>query len=102
VNDYNDELKRAIAEMHGSVALWLGSEHVKEVFSGNTVWEHDVEVFCLSGHPRANVCFAWGVRRTDDTGWDVTAVLGTPPIKTARDAVNAAIGAYGKHQMPPK
>jgi hypothetical protein len=100
VNAYLSEIKRAVGEMHGDPALWLETVHVKEVFQGETAWEGDVEVFALPGNRGARRCYAWGVRRDDDKGWDVTAVLGTPPINSPQDAVKAAIAAYARQQTP--
>lgn len=84
MSDYRDELERAITATHGVDAVWLGTERIKETFRGETAWEGDVEIFSIQ-HPRAIRCYAWGVRRDDDRGWDVTAVLGVPPINSAHD-----------------
>jgi len=94
VSDYRAELKRATEAMHGGSALWLETVPVKEVFRGETAWEGDVEVFVLSGHPKAKHCYAWGVRRDDDKVWEITAVLGIPPVVTPELAVKAAIVAH--------
>ena len=32
---------------------------VHEVFRGKTVWQGDVEVFDLIGHPKAKRCYGW-------------------------------------------
>jgi hypothetical protein len=102
VNDYKAELSRAIAHMHGAPAVWLATVPVREVFQGQTAWEGDVETFTLTGHPKASQCYAWGVRRDDDKGWDVTAVLAIPPVTSPETAVKAAIAAYAKqHSHPP-
>lgn len=71
---------------------------VTEIFQGKVAWRGDVEVFTVS-HPKAKQCFAWGVRRDDDKGWDVTAVLGIPPVITPELAVKAAIVAYARQQQ---
>jgi hypothetical protein len=96
VNDYQKEVKWAIQQTHGGDALWVESVLVKEVFRGETAWDGLVEVYTLSGHPKANKCFAWGVRRNDDKGWDVTAVLAIPPVTTPQTAVQAAIVAHAR------
>jgi hypothetical protein len=88
--------------MHGGAAIWVSTVPVKEVFQGKTAWEGDVEVFDLPAHPKAKRCFAWGVRRDDGKGWDVTAVLAVPPITTPENAVKAAIAAYAKQQTLPR
>ena len=100
--EYQDALKDAIASMHGGNALWIESVPVKEVFNGTVAWDGEVEVFSVHGHPRAGRCFAWGVRRDDEEGWDVTAVLAVPPITTPQLAVRAAIAAYARQSGPPR
>ena len=94
VDTYREELKKAITAMHGGSPLWLATVPVKEVFRGQTAWDGEVEVFSLHGHPRAAQCFAWGVRRDDDKGWEVTAVLAIPPVVSPETAVKAAIAAH--------
>ena len=78
---------RAIRSTHGSDAELTGRERVVEKFQGETVWEGDVLVFALQGHPTAALCYAWEVDGA------ITAVLGEPPVDSARAAVRAAIMA---------
>lgn len=102
VKDYKAELQRSIVQMHGASAQWVETVPVKEVFQGRTAWEGDVEVFTLSGHPRASQCYAWGARRDDNKGWDVTAVLAIPPVVSPQTAVKVAIAAHAKQHSPPR
>jgi hypothetical protein len=81
------EFEHAIAETHGARARLARRERVVERFWGETVWEGEVLVFELLDHPSAAWCYAWEV------DGEVTAVLGEPPIKSAQDAVRAAIAA---------
>jgi hypothetical protein len=41
--------------------LWVHRETVPvhEVFHGKTLWQGDVEVFDLTGHPKAKRCYGW-------------------------------------------
>lgn len=98
MTDYAKELKYAIEATHGVVGLWIESVPVTEVFQGEIAWQGDVEVFSVTGHPKAKRCFAWGVRRDNDKGWDVTAVLGIPPVVTPELAVKAAIVAHARNR----
>lgn len=76
----------AIRATHGAKAEVLERrERVHETFEGETVWEGEVLVFRLSGHLEADRCYAWEV------DGQVTAVLGVPPVRSARDAVRAAV-----------
>ena len=90
-----ERLRVAIRKTHGVDSTHLRSEPVHETFQGETVWEGVVEVFALKGHPKASLAYAWS-HATDDGGRRVVAVLGVPPIKSARDAVRVAIAA--EHQ----
>ena len=58
---------------------------VREKFEGETVWEGEVLVFDLTGHPTAVTCYAWSVDQR------VTAVLAEGPIDSPQAAVRAAI-----------
>lgn len=86
------KLKKAIRDLHGLEARHLRSEPVKEVFRGETVWDGIVEVFAVEGHPTAEVAYAWS-HETDEGGQRYIAVLGLSPVRSATDAVRAAIAA---------
>ena len=60
-----------------------------ETFQGATVWEGEVLVFQLQGHPTAQRCYAWEV------DGEVTAVLGEGPVDGPQAAVRAAIMEEG-------
>jgi hypothetical protein len=80
------ELRDIIHRLHGAEATHRESVSVKEKFNGETVWEGIVEVFDLIGHPKASTVYAW----KNDASHQVT-VLHLGPIKSAADAVRAAI-----------
>ena len=89
---YIQELEGVIRRLHGAEAMHVESVPVKETFKGETVWEGIVEVFDLIGHPTASRVYAWA-HDTDDPenpSRHVT-VLHSHPIKSAEDAVRAAI-----------
>ena len=81
-----EELRDIIQRLHGGEATHRASVSVKETFNGETVWEGIVEVFDLIGHPKASTVYAW----KNDADHHVT-VLHLGPIKSATDAVRAAI-----------
>lgn len=89
---YLEELRDIIRRLHVAEATHVESVPVKETFKGETVWEGVVEVFDLVGHPTAHRVYAWA----NDTGdperprHHVT-VLHLHPVKSAQDAVRAAI-----------
>ena len=82
-----DEFSKAIRATHGADAGLVDRVSVNETFKGQTVWEGDVLVFSLHGHPTARKCYAWSV---DDR---VTAVLHEGPVDSPEAAVRAAIAA---------
>ena len=53
--------QHAIRQTHGAEARLLTEELVVEKFEGETVWEGEVLVFELDGHPTAHLCYAWEV-----------------------------------------
>lgn len=81
-----------IRRVHGAEAEHVESVAVTETFQGKTVWEGIVEVFNLTGHPTAHRAYAWS-HETDDPEHPRrhVTVLHLHPIKSAQDAVKAAI-----------
>ena len=94
MSDYISALRKSIKSVHRCNASHLETVPVKEVFQGAVAWQGDVEVFAVSGHKKAAKCFAWGVRSDDGKAWDVTAVLGLPPVVSPETAVRAVIDAH--------
>ncbi|HXY16485.1 MAG TPA: hypothetical protein VEI26_18485, partial [Terriglobales bacterium] len=78
--------------LHGVEATHVESVPVKEEFQGKVVWEGVVEVFELIGHATAHRAYAWS-HDTDDphNPHRHVTVLHLHPIKSAQDAVRAAI-----------
>ena len=89
---YIEELRDVIRRLHGAEATHVESVPVKETFKGQTVWKGIVEVFELTGHATAHRVYAWA-HETDDPQKPVrhVTVLHLHPIKSAQDAVRAAI-----------
>ena len=77
--------QRAILHTHGVKARLISRERVNERFKGEPVWEGEVLVFELEGHPTAHTCYAWEVDGR------VTAVLHTGPVDSPVKAVRASI-----------
>jgi hypothetical protein len=92
VSSYIDELRDVIRRLHGAEATHVNSVPVKETFKGETVWEGIVDVFDLAGHATAHRVYAWA-HETDDPDRPIrhVTVLHLHPIKSAQDAVRAAI-----------
>lgn len=89
---YLDELQDAIRHLHGCEADHVETVPVTETFQGQIVWQGEVEVFNIRGHPKASRCYAWAhATGEDDKGKRYVAVLELPPVTSAQTAVRAAI-----------
>jgi hypothetical protein len=100
MSDYHKELKRAIRLTHGLEATYRETVPVTELWNGKPAWDGDVEVFDVAGHPKAKQCFAWGFQPEGSKEWEITAVLGVPPVTTPAIAVKVAIVAHARQATP--
>jgi hypothetical protein len=88
--EYLERSKLAVEHLHQCSA-------VHETFRGQTVWQGEVEVFDITGHPKANRAYAWNHREgPNDEGERFVAVLEIPPVQDAQSAVKVAIVARAK------
>jgi hypothetical protein len=83
-------LEDAIRHMHGCEARWIESVPVHETHGGKTVWDGEVQVFDLTGHPKATRAYAWS-HETDGGRRRFHAVLGLPPVDGPVMAVRTAV-----------
>ena len=97
------ELRDVIHRLHGGKASHVESVPVKESFQGQTVWDGVVEVFDLTGHPKANRIYAWS-HDTDDPAnpKHYVTVLHIPPVVSPQTAVKAAIVQEFRSLEPKK
>jgi hypothetical protein len=82
-------LRETFKKLHGCEAKHVETVPVIERWKGKTVWEGDVEVFDLTGHPKAKRGYAWAYNKKK--GSDTIAVLELPPVISPKTAVQAAI-----------
>lgn len=82
-------LRETFKKLHSCEAKHIETVPVIERWKGKTVWEGDVEVFDLIGHPKAKRGYAWAYNK--DKGSDTIAVLELPPVISPKTAVQAAI-----------
>jgi hypothetical protein len=90
--DYLSRVQVAVSRLHKCGATWCKTLRVHEVFQGKTVWQGDVEVFDLYGHPKAKRCYAWS--HFDGANYEHTryvAMLEIPPVDSAQKAVQVQI-----------
>jgi hypothetical protein len=90
-----DALRDAIRHMHGCDSTWVESVPVTEQFGGAIVWTGEVQVFELTGHPKAARCYAWS-HATEGERRRFYAVLQLGPVTDAVTAVRASIAAEGR------
>ena len=91
---YIAHLTDVFNKVHGCEAKHVETVPVIERFKGKTVWEGEVEVFDLIGHPKASRGYAWAYNK--EKGSATIAVLELPPVISPLTAVQAAIVAQGK------
>ena len=94
--EYKERLREVIRKLHGHDSKHLETVPVKEWFQGKVIWDGEVEVFELVGHPDATLCYSWSY--ADDDGKEqFTAVLGVGPVVSAQASVKAALIAKVKN-----
>jgi hypothetical protein len=94
---YIERLKQVIFHLHKADSRHLESVPVEEVFRGKIAWSGVVEVFALTGHPKANRAYAWSHRAgADDSDERFVTVLELPPVTSPQTAVKIAIASKAK------
>jgi hypothetical protein len=89
MSSYLEEVSLAILKTLGVEADHLDTVPVREEFRGKIIWDGEVEVFNLIGHPEAARCYAWG--HDEEGQLKTTVVIQVPPVVSAQTAVKAAI-----------
>ena len=93
-NEYIQRLQMVIHHLHKVDSRHIESVPVEEVYQGQVIWRGIVEVFSVTGNPKATRCYAWSHRDgKDDEGERMVAVLGLPPVDSAQKAVQVAIAS---------
>jgi hypothetical protein len=92
MSDYIGEIQAAFLKLHGCDATYVETVPVVEEFQGETVWQGDVEVFDIRGHPKATRGYGWAHATGEyDQGRRYFTVLNLPPVTSPQTAVQAAI-----------
>ena len=91
MSDYIGELQAVFVKLHNCDAEYVETVPVVEEFQGETIWQGDVEVFDLVGHPKASRGYGWGYVTTDEGGRRYFTILEVPPVDSPQTAVKAAI-----------
>ena len=93
MSDYIAELQSVFLKLHGCDAQYVETVPIFEEFQGETIWQGDVEVFDLSGHPKAKRGYGWGYVANEEGGRRYFAVLELPPVDSPQTAVKIAIAS---------
>ena len=88
---YIKELAATIKRLHGVEASHVETASVNESFGDERVWQGDVEVFELKGHPKAKRAYAWMHGLDDSKAKRHVTVLEIHPITSPETAVRAVI-----------
>lgn len=94
-DDYLVRLQNAIRRLNGCESNYVETVTVSQSFVSfrdNTVWQGDVAVFEIYGHPKAQRAYAWS-STADNEETRYVVVLGISPVSSAETAVQAAIAA---------
>ncbi len=93
--EYQLALEDAFRKLYGCATKYVETVPVIETWQGNTIWEGEVEVFDLVGHPKAKRGYAWAYDKAK--GSEIVAVLELPPMISPKTAAQASIvGKLGK------
>lgn len=91
-SDYLARLQVAVSQLHNCGAVWRESVPVHEIFRGKTLWQGEVEVFDLTGHPKAKRAYGWSHPEGDDNKSErFVTVLEIQPVDSPQMAVKISI-----------
>lgn len=82
--NYLEALQKAIESLHKCKASHVSSIKASDDWKGERIWDADIELFRLRGHPKAEYCYAWNFP-------DVVTVLKIPPVDSPPDAVRISM-----------
>jgi len=85
--DYIERLKQVIFHLHKADARHVASVPVEEIYEGKTLWNGDVEVFDLIGHPKAKRAYGWTYGEPEE----FITILELPPVDSAQAAVKVGV-----------
>jgi hypothetical protein len=92
-----EDTRLVVEVMHDCAAKHECSVPAIEVVGKDEIWEGVVEMYALTGHPKAKRCYAWSFA-DDDSEPRYVAVLELPPVISPNTAVRAAL-ASGQQVM---
>ena len=102
MSDYIAEIQAVFLKLHNCDAEYVETVPVVEQFQGETVFQGDVEVFDLTGHPKATRGYGWGYTTGESGGRRYFTILELPPVDSPQTAVKAAIMSEIKNAREKK
>jgi len=85
--EYIERLKLTVEHLHKCSARHVSSVPVHEKFQGETAWQGEVEVFDLTGHPKAKRCYGWSYGEPEQ----FITILELPPVDSPESAVKVGV-----------
>jgi hypothetical protein len=86
-----NELRQVVESQHACKAGLVRTVFVTTTIDGEGVWEGEVYVFDLAGHPKANQAYAWLNPRESSRRPKVVSMLRHQDIATPSEAVQATL-----------
>jgi hypothetical protein len=86
-----DQLRQAIERQHGGMAKLAYLSHARDLHARELVWDGEVHVFDLQGHPKATRAYAWSSPVEGSYKRRFDAVLHLGGIRPAIDAIRAIV-----------
>jgi hypothetical protein len=93
MNPYHAALSHVISRRYHCESAHLATRNVCRYFDAYGMWEGDIELFAVIGHPKAKLCYAWGERRHGD--WCAITVLRSEEVRSAAAAVACSLRQAG-------
>ncbi len=89
---YIEAIQDAISKGYKCQAKHIKTVPIHEQHQGKTIWQGEVEVFELMGHPKAKQCCGWGFE--DKPGHtEFVTVLEVSPVISPQTAVRAYLAS---------
>lgn len=95
--EYIEAIQDAIGKGYHCKAKHIKTVPVYLKHEGQTMWEGEVEIFEVTGHPTAKKCYGWGFE--DKPGHtEFVTVLELSPVKSPETAVKAYLISQDKNK----
>jgi hypothetical protein len=90
--EYLETIQDAIGKGFKCKATHIKTVPVHLKHEGETMWEGEVEVFEIKGHPKAKRAYGWGFE-TEKGKAEFATVLELPPVDSPDTAVKAYLAS---------